>query len=297
MPSARPSLFRGGGGILRDVDVTLLDIQFSTQNPLFTGPKPAPKKGKEVFNALYAILTLQQDGADTSTEQPLFVGDADAFTINEDGRGVTDAVPNAQISKNSDFSIFMGSLIAAGFDEDLLDNSVDVTIADYTPVIGARFRTNWQENVEKTKRLGKKKSKDGKKEYNREDLIVTAFYEIVEVDAAPSPAAKGKSTAAKAVAGKPAAKAAPAAKGKKAPAEPVFDVAEETTAAILTALAGAKDKTLSKNQLSVKLLNVFGKHTPDQRAEVRTLAIDDDYLAGIEGITFDAAKKTLTLDE
>lgn len=298
MPASRPSLFRGGGGILRDVDSTIIDIQFTTENPLFTGPKPPPKKGKEVFNALYAVLELLQDGADKSTLQPLFVGSADAFSINEDGRGVTDAIENAQISKNSDFSIFMGSLIAAGFDEDLLDNTDTPETADYSPLIGARIRTNWQENVEKTKRLGKKKSKDGKKEYSREDLIVTNFYEIVEVDAAPTSAAKGKTTAAKAVATKPgAAKAAPAVKGKKAPAEPEFDVAEETTAAILTALAGAKDKTLSKNQLSVKLLNAFGKHTADQRAEVRTLAIDDEYLSGIDGVTFDAAKKTLTLDE
>lgn len=301
MPSARPSAFKGGSGILRDTDVTILDIQFTPDNPLFTGPKPGGKTTKatgadgEPFKALYAVLELLQDGAEKSTLQPLFVGDSSLFAVNEDGRGVTDAIDNASISKSSDFAIFMGSLVAAGFDEDLLDNSDSPTIADYGPVVNARIRTNWQVNDAKTKRLGQKKSKDGKKGYDREDLIVTNFYGFAEEQPTTSkPAAK---PAAGRPGVKPAAVAAPKTKASKAPAAPVFDVAAETTQAILVALDGAKDKTLSKNQLSVKLLNAFAApYTAEQRTEARTWASDNDNLSAITGLTFDAAKQKLTLD-
>lgn len=300
MPSARPSAYKGGSGILRDVDSTILDIQFTTENPLFTGPKTSQTKATgadgEPFKSLYAVLELQQDGAEKATLQPLFVGDSSLFAVNDDGRGVTDAIDNAAISKSSDFAIFMGSLVAAGFDEALLDNSDNPTIADFGPVVTARIRTNWQVNATKTKRLGQKKSKDGKKGYDREDLIVTNFYGFAE--AAPAAAATTKPAAR--VAGRPGATTAPvtAAKAKnKAATAPVFDVASETTQAILLALDGAKDKTLSKNQLSVKLLNAFAApYTADNRAEARTWATNNDNLAAIDGVTFDAATQKLTLD-
>lgn len=283
MPSARPSAFKGSAGILRDVDGTILDIQFTDVNPLAGTGTPKPGQKKSDFHTLFAVLSVLVDGAEKPNPQPIFVGSADDFSPTDDGRGI---VGDGQLSKSSGWFIFLNSLILAGFDEANFDDS-DPTTADYTPLVGARVRFNWQENEKATKKygvkLGKKVDpKTGKAtEYKREDLIVTNYYG----QAAAEPVAGTKPAAG--------AKSAKPAKASKAAA---FDVAAAAHEQVVTALAAAKDGTINKSKLSVKILTQMKDAPADQKAAVREWTFVDANLTGLEGVVYDAGTQTLSLE-
>lgn len=299
MPSTRTSNFAGGGGILRRKDGTILDILFTKDNPLFKD-KNDPKEG--VFEWLYAVLTIQEDGRDELTKQPLKVGDVNDFEVVCEGRGVSGTV---QFGKNSQFGIFMATLAKPkdggdGQKEDIYPEDAEGLVADYTNMRGTRVMFDWVEDTSKWAkehpRVVKDKENPGDKKkektYPRENLVVAQYYGQVDVSKLPTAA---KSGAAKASSGtRPGGKPA-ATKATAAPAASATDVSERATQEVIKAVAGAKGKPLSKTKLSVKLLTQLGDADQNLSNEVRQWALDDKNLQGIDGVKYDPAKQELSL--
>lgn len=301
MPSARPSAFKGASGILRDVDGVITGLRFTDQNPLAGKGTPKPGQKKSDFHSLFAVLDVRVDGASTSSAQPLFVGSADDFGITEDLKGLTG---DGQLSKSSGWWIFLDSLVnpggvkGSGFDEANFPDD-DENVADYSAIVGARVRFNWQVNEKATKKYGKKVSKviDAKtkkaKEYDREDLIVTNYYGQVEVEETTVAPPAGKKPGVSST--QPKGDAKPLGGAKKNTKAP--DVAKVATEHIILAVSAAKDKKMTKSKVSVKLLTAMGDQTPELRSAVREWAENNDNLAAIEGLVFDATTETLSLEE
>jgi hypothetical protein len=298
MASARPSKF-AGGGMLRGTDGVILDIQFSDLLADGSKPKPRPGKvpfltiqkdgqedgqGKPAFHSLFANLTIQEDGREKPTTQSLFAGGADDFEVAFDGHGVVSADEgNKSFGKSSGFYIFLASLVnptnGDGFDENTLSDE-DL---DFTPIIGARCRFDQQVNEKITKKYGQRVSKqDVTKKFDRTDLIVTDYYGQVDVEVK----AKAKGLPVKSAAGKTGV-----AKAKTAKA---VDVSEFAANKVKELLAAAKNNTLNKSRLSVRLLTAIPQGPTRDAAQ--EWAEDDDNLASIDGTTYDAETETLTLD-
>ena len=289
MPSARPSGFSGGGGLLRGVDATIVGLEFITRT---SEGKPAQaakagqaaKPAKPPFTSLQAQLTVLPDGATEVVKPfPLFVGDAAAYTF--DGPTVSG---EKQFSKSSGFPMFVQSLVDAKFPEDLLPEDPEGLVADYTNVIGARVRFDWRKNEKLTASAGKTYGKDDRAAikagkppkgsgFDREDLIVTAYYGQAEV----APVKGAAKTGTKA--------------GKVNAAKAIVDIATLAGDTVLTAVSKAKDQRITKTRLSVKILTLLASADPDVRNEAIEWAGSDTNLAGIEGVDYDTANQTLSL--
>lgn len=303
MPSTRTSNFAGGGGILRRKDGTILDIMFTKDNPLFKD-KNEPKEG--AFEWLYAVLLIQEDGREELTKQPLKVGSVDDFEIVCDGRGVSGTT---QFGKNSQFGLFMATMAKPkdggnGQPEDLYPEDAEGLVADYSNMRGTRVMFDWVEDESKWAKANPRKAvKDGKpvkddkgvqKTYPRENLVVAQYYGQVDASklATAAKSATAKSTSGTRPGGKPVVAAKPASTGV---ATSTADVAERATQEIIKAVAGAKGKPLSKTKLSVKLLTQLGDADQTLSNDVRSWALVDANLSGINGVTYDAAKQELSL--
>lgn len=276
---ARPSSFKKGGGYLNEVDVTLVGYTFEVGEP--SKIKKGDRKGED-FTPLSLVPQFEVDGDDASKDEPktqrLLIGDAEAFgEVSEDG--LTLATPDGQgISSKSEAGLFIASLCANGFPETRFSD--DDSEINFEPMIGTRMRLVQQTNVEKTKRQGKQKGKDGK-EYDRRDLLVATVHEL-----------PGEKKAAGKTGAKPGASSKSAAKGKKADDVDIAELAGETLRDILSE---AKDNTIAKSKLSMAVLK---KLTRDENREtVREWLFDDDNLGSVEGVTYNAKKQTITLDD
>lgn len=296
MPSARASQFKGGGGILRRKDGTVLDIQFTDKNPLFKEERKA-EPGKKPFHSLYAVLSIQEDGREELSQQPLFVGDADQFEVVLDGRGLSGT---AALSKSSDFYIWLDSLShptdgGDGFAEDNFPEDPEGLVADFSAIRGARVMFDWKKNDAKTKKRGQRvvKGKNGKADmkFDREDLVVSVYYGHVDVDEVEAPKVnkpKAATTAAP-------AKAAPKSGKGTAPVS-AFKVAEVGPVEVTKCLVAAKDNKLTINKLSVKLLSSMGAAPADEREEVRAWALKGENLKGLVGSGFAPDGKEFAYD-
>ncbi len=271
---ARPSTFkRGGGGFLSDVDATITGYEFTTE---FPGATQARKKSD--FRSLFAVLSARVDGAEEDVQTTLFAGGADDFTISDDGLTLTPVEDNGGIGGNTGWGKLITSMVAAGFDENLLPEDA----INFEAIIGQRVRFVQKVDAETTARLGKRKGKNGK-EYNRTDLLIEAVY-------------------GKAVAAKPAAKAAAKATGKApksnghavaADVEAAGDLTEFADETLMAIIAASNGKPLPKAKLSVKILQTLGKDP--RRQDVYTLMYDDAFLARENGWNYDAQTQTLSL--
>ncbi len=284
MPGARRDTFKkGGGGILRKVDGTIVGLQFSDTNP---NVPVDTKKKKSDFRILWALLSILQDGATEPVSQGLFVGSADDFGITEDEMGIT----GEGALGRSEWTTFYDSLVEAGFpEEDRIPVDPEGIVADYSGIVGVRAHFDWQVNEWKTKNLPPKprKDKDGKPMkgkdgkplfYPREDLIVTQFHDIVEVDEAPVQ----KTTAPKST-----------AKSTKKAAAAEVDIEAITSAAVQAILSEAKDNRLLLNKVSVKLLNKLNDQPAEVREQARTWL--DKNPTGVAGVDYDEKTKTLSV--
>lgn len=299
MPSAKSSSFRGGGGILRKKDGTILNIDFTPVNPLFDGkpaPKLAPGQKRSDFVWLYAVLTIQEDGREELTQQPLKVGSVDDFEVVLDGRGVSGTM---QFGKGSEFGIFAESLShpkdeGAGFDESNFPEDLEGLVADYTAIIGARVQFDWVKDESKwglaNPRKGKDKAgkelkgKDGKPIlYDRENLIVRSYYGQVDVADVPAPVAK-----------QGVVKTAPKKVAK--PAVASVDIPALAASKVVAVLSSAKGNALTINKLSVKLLTEMSNE-PDTREDVRAWSLKGDNLATIPGVLYDKTTQVVSLEE
>lgn len=282
MPKSAPSSFKGGGGILRGVDGVIQDVQFELY-------KPKDPKKQTIING---VLTVLPDGADEPIETfGIFVGAEKDFTITNEGRALEG--PN-EFGRSTEWYTLLASLVealkTAGIEEsDFFVQEEGSETADYSCLINQRVRFDWRKNAQKTAKLGKRPNKQdaSKPGFDREDLIITAYYGEVEptpvkavVKSKPAPGAK---TVTKAAGGKPNGKAVE------------VNIGELASSKVVAALKSVKDGKLLKSKLSVKLLTGMAKE-PEYREEVRTWAKDDDNLAGIVGVSYDPASQTLTLD-
>lgn len=281
MASSRPSGFRKSGGFLNGVDVTWTDYEFTTEFP--GQKKAAKKKGNDDFNPLYAVISVRLDGADEDEKTTLFAGSADDFEISEDGHTLTPVDDSVGLRGGTGWAIFIGSLCEAGFDEKLLPDEGEPI--NYEAALGSRLHLIQQVNEEATKKLGKRKGKDGK-EYNRQDLVVNKFIAAPGKTAvAPTKAAKG---------GKPVTGATKPVNGKAngKVQEDLTDLADETLAAILE----DHDGEITRVKLAIKVGPKLGSQHPN-RNEVKALITSGDYLAGaVERgiIAYDKATQTIT---
>lgn len=270
---SRPSGFKSSGGFLNNVDAVFEDYNFTAAPEAFSNSKP--KKGKKKgdddseFTALYAELTFKVDGSDDTETTTVFAGNADDFEISDDGKSLT-PIDGGALYGGKPFAKFIESLVLAGFPESNLPD--DDEPINYEAALGTRMRLTQRVDEEATKRLGKKKSKDGKKEYDRKDTVVDKVYSL---PGDSKPAAKGS----KPTAGKPAK-----GKGKE------FDL-DEASAEILVALLGdAKDNTLQKAHLPNLLVKAIKKDNPN-REDIRRRVYSDDFLETENGWSYDASSK------
>lgn len=306
MPSTRPAKF-SGGGILKRKDGTILDIEFTPTHP---NPKMAPKPDARMI-PLWAVLQIQEDGREEVSVQSLRVGSVDDFEVVLDGKGVSGT---AQFRKTEGFAIFMESLAhprdgGEGQPEDTYPEDPEGLIADYTNLRGTRVmfdQVNDESDYAK-KNPRKAKDKDGKPildksgkqvTYPLQHLVVAQYYGQVDVSKlqAPKSVGSGKAPAAAAKAstgGRPAARTTAATAGTTL--DPIA-VQARAEAEILKAATSTKGKPLSKTKLMVKLLTALGGETQQLNDAVRLWADNDANLAQVDGISYDAGKKELTVE-
>ncbi len=273
----RQTTFRKpGGGFLNNVDGVISDYQWTDEfnGKPFVAGKDA-KSGKERFHSLYMALYARVDGADEDVTTTLFAGSADDFEISDDGHTLTPNNDGYQLGGDIAATRFIASWEEASQGG---ASSDDEDVINFEPIIGSRVRFTQRKNVEDTKKLGKRKGKDGK-EYDRQDLVVTEVYETAKAST------KGKATA------KPAGKSAKAAK----PVEvDIKELAGQTLVAIVKAAGG----TIAKAKVNLKVLvTPVLKETPDQRKPVQEFLLSDDNLDELdtEGvIVWDAKAKTIS---
>jgi hypothetical protein len=281
---ARPSTFRKGGGFLNEVDGLFVSYEWTDA---FNGQEWKPGKkadGKPKFHSLYCLITAKVDGAEEEVQTSLFAGGADDYEVSDDGKTLKslDGGP-CSLGANTGAGKFFASFVAGGFPEANLsddDNSVN-----YEPMEGSRVRFVQRDDLESTRKLGKRKSKDGTREFNRQDLVIETVYAL------PGKAAKSAKPAAKSA--KPSTANGKAGNGHTdADAEEIEMLTAET---ILGVLAKAKGGTLLKDKLRLPILQQMSASKNPNREEVYKLAGDDDFLAKEIGWAYDQATKVLSL--
>jgi hypothetical protein len=272
---ARPSSFKKGGGYLNNVDAEIIGYQF------VVGETAKIKKGNrkgEDFTPLSLVPEFKVDGADQPLTQRLLIGDSDDFggEVSEDG--LTIETPEGQaFNASSEAGIFLASLCEAGFPESNFEDTNERI--NLEPMIGTRVRLVQEINVEKTKRQGQQKGKDGKL-YDRKDLKVAEVLGVATM--------KSKSAATKTVAAKSVSKS----NGKASVS--VEDLADETLMAILS---DTKTGSLNRRLIAAKAHMKLGPKHP-QGDEVRRLIYSEDYLnaAAERGlITYEQSGKDQTI--
>lgn len=322
---ARPSGFKSGKGILNGVDGVIVGYRF-TDEVFVTGGggemepfKPGKIKGldgklKERFHSLNFILQVLADGAETPVSQALFVGGADDWSIAEGELEIFDAqYPDAdtaeqaeiadpknakQLGANTAFSIFLASLVAAGFPE----ANLPATRANFEAIIGTRCRFVQREDPNMK---GKKRKGKNGKEYTYQNTVVDDVLALPEAEAvAPVVTAKvAAKVTPKAAAGKAAPVAGKAAPKGKAAVAPVVDIDSITTDALFTITRadgvvneeeGSYTIPVAKfNMAILKLLT--GKVDADTRSAARTRIADATFLGTENGWVYDAAAKTVSV--
>lgn len=317
---ARPSSFKKGGGFLDGVDWALAGYRWTDQflGEPFKPGKFKDAKGKPVDKPhnLYFELHALVDGATEETIVPLkAANEFDEWAISEDELTASPLEAGQDLKQGTAFHKFMFSMVhptdgEAGFPEERLSDAPDEF--NYEPMVGTRVRSIQRVDAERTKKFGPRKSKDGKKEYDRKDLVVETVFEVPDGDAAPEPTppapVKGKVAAKKpsvpptapAASNKKSTTTSPS-KGKPAPAPAADEEAASgdeaatlATTGIVDTVKATKGKTLSKQKLSMALIKLFMVH--DLREDIRKLAFDDEWLGrSDQPWSYDKAKQVITI--
>ena len=266
---ARPTGFKEAGGFLNGQDATLLGITFSA-------------KESDKGNWLFATVGVQPDGGEPVELFPMLVGNADLFTIGDNGYTLT---PNGEgeayrLSKQSDFARFVIELLAAGFPQsatELFYSNSSEDVMDFRAVNNWRVHFIQVPDEEATKRLGQRTGTNGKK-YDRTRAKVSQVLGV-----APQAA-------------KAAAKAAPApVKGKNGKATDTNLV--EAADGVLVAIISDNGGSIQKSRLPVSISRAVDKADPNRRA-LQDLIYSTDYIDGavVRGlIAYDAKAQTISL--
>lgn len=272
---ARPSSFKKGGGFLNGVDGTITGYEFTDDMITKDGRQPfkpgkvkdAQGRTKDRFHSLNCILSVRVDGAEEDVTTTLFVGGAEDFTVEEDGHLLVPNEEGRELGASAGFSKFITSLCEAGFPESRLSE----TEIRFEPIIGTRCRFEQRKDEEATKKYGKRVDKKTKREYDRQDLVVSQVYDL--------PEASGKANG-KTKAGKPAAKP-----GKD---EGDVDVEELATETLLGILAEQDGNKIQQSKLGMKVLVALKTHP--NREDVRKLLGSSDFLEQEYGWSYNKAK-------
>jgi predicted RNA-binding protein with TRAM domain len=304
MPSTRASNF-SGGGILKRKDGTVVDIEFTPNNPLFAD-NTAKEDAK--FVPLWAVLHILEDGREELTKQPVRVGDIKDFTVVLDGRGVSGT---KQFRKTEGFAIFMESLAKPrdggdGQPEDTYPEDPNGLVADYSNIRGTRVMFDQVEDTSDwaKKNPRKAKNKDGSPKldangkqvtYPRQHLVVAAYYGQVDPTKLQQAARGAAPVAAKTTTGgKPQARTTAPTVTTGAALDPV-QVQARAEAEILKAVTAAKGKPVTKTKLMVKLLTQLGGEPQALNDAVRLWADSDANLSQVDGIEYNADPKVQSL--
>lgn len=303
---ARPSSFKKGGGFLNNVDATIVDYEFTDDiitkdgREEFKAGKYKNSKGqvKERFHALNGILTVLVDGATEPVTTTLFAGGAEDFDVSDEGHTLTPVQEGGSIGANTGWGKLISSLCAPegtqgenGFPEENFPG--DDEPINFEAMIGTRVRLTQKKDEEATTKYGKRKSKDGKKEYDRTDLVVDEVYEVG--DGTFELPSKGKKGVKKATngSGKPLATKG---KGKPAPVEDEDEGEEvdekEVAEERLRAYLSANGNSLSKAKLRSKaLMDKKFSGNGELREAVCKLFYDDKWLKSLDGVIYDKTDK------
>lgn len=258
---------RKGGGFLNNVDATITDYAFTN-----VSPGDERKQTKWV----YFVPSFQQDGADDPVTQHMFLGATDRYEFSKDGKTLTMVEGgDVTISEKAPAGLFLATLIDKGFDESQIEEGEELNLE---PIIGQRVRVVQEVDEAATKKLGKRKGKGGKGEYNRTNTVVAAVYEKTPEG---GKSAKGKPNG-KGVTTKP--------NGKGKPQQD--DLTEEADA-VLTDLLSENDGEVERGRLSLMLTRMLMKN-PNREA-LKKLIISEDYLRREEGWSYDPASKKQTI--
>jgi hypothetical protein len=270
----------------------VLDINFTTKNPLFKEERQAlGKDGKpSTYKALFAVLTIQEDGRQEQgpSLQPIKVGDAKDYEIVADGRGLKGT---KGFYKDSPWIIFLNSLSAPvdggdGFSEENFPEDPAGLVADYSNIRGVRAMFDWAAatdkwSVDHPRVVAPKDGKPGGT-FKRENLVIANYYGQEDITKLAQPKLAGSSNTG----------------SSKAGASVAVDAAlVEATAETMVAqvLKAAKENKLTRNKLSVKLLQAMDSMDANLREAVRAFALDVEKLGTLDGVNFDKTSDIVTL--
>lgn len=219
-----------------------------------------PPGGKTPSEWIYAVPSVRVDGAEKDTTQHLFMGGADRYVIAKDGKSVTAKEGNVRINVKTPFGVFITSLLKAEFPESRLSDLGAGEALTLEALNGERFRFAQIIDEAGTKKAGKRTGAEGR-EYNRTNTVITDFYGNKEGGV------KGQSKANGASGDADAANLA---------VKTLKDVLEQKGAL-------AKSKAIIQVQLAL------GKNS--LKEEALEFLRDDENLAAISGVIYDAASK------
>lgn len=262
---------RQSGGFWNGVDGVIVGWAWTNKGPGSNGAET---------EWVYGVPSILVDGKKQPETQHLFLGGLEEWEISADGSEVRHREGNNDPTATC--GIFLGSLAAAadaaGVDARLPDTEAGEPL-NVSGILGLRVRLDQQKDEKATEKLGRRKSKRGKGEYDRTNTIVSKVY--------------GRAAQQTTVAAKGAAKTPAARKG----ASTDFNLDDAATSIVVGLLAAAKDRTLTKAKIRVPVIQetASNKTYAPYRAELQTRIFDDAFLSSIEGVTFDKASQTLSL--
>ena len=278
----------GGGGFLANVDATIR-YEFTAVAPVSKKPgaAQAPREATD-FRPLFVKLLVDVDNVEETQETSLMFGDATEWTISKDKQTITPESEEAAMWAGKEFDLFLNSYIEKGIDEALVPTGDPGEQINFEDVFDGERRVRlvqlkrtdkWAEENPRTykdKRTGKTKT------VARTYLAVGKI--LGEADRA------GRPTLATMTASRSSAAKHGKTNGETADAEDIAAISERVLKGILKA---AKGTTVKYSDLKLKVTTYLqGREENALRAEIRAYLEDEDNLAHISDVLYDASDKT-----
>lgn len=261
-PSLNPETFKVGSGLIDDVDSTILDVSYVGDEA------PDNYKGGENGIPLFAKMTHQIDGVEGQSIEWFALGgkSKENFEVEDGGKGLTPLFEGAQLSADSNWGLFVGSAVNAGFPAGLLEaENFDPTPLEGDGGKGLRVHFN---RVPDTRNFTRTKES----KYPPTTLAVTKIYEDT------IPGAGGRKGATKKAA--PAAAKTTVTRGKPVPAQTDGDGMNEQATTMLLEILADKGGSIKRNSLLVEVTKRAMKDP--NRESLRKLIYSPEFL-GVEG--------------
>ena len=283
-----------GGSFLNGVSGIINSLTFKL------GKSGETKDGRP-WQQYSGVVVITPDGG-SPTEQYLHAGFLDdGFSVSsKDGRSI-DGEGTYELDTDTPLGKFVVSLVDQGEGKKSVPEALLGDLRNYDGIAGTRATFVRVVDEEATKKLGKRKGKEGTKsagkEFDRDNLLVS------EVISLPEPKKSGQKTTAPKAAKATAPAAAPAAPAPAAVASTAA-TADPDDDTELKAILEANGGTLDQGKLSAAAVRYAmknqGVYNPKAREALRVKVMDEAYLAAavareaiaIEG---DGASRTVIL--